>query len=333
MKHIDYTYNPNKETASQYNIRIAKLRGDSPEELASQQGFIKKSPIVSPASDAGEQSVERFTNFNAALNSAVDYARQQRKDSTLDFLGGVIPKGALPASSFASVLSAFNNASAPIENSLLKGATDFALEDKASKNDVQNELNKLALAYGQNGGSQEGVDGILAMKDIPSAISFAATALNTKSKDTVNSDDNSIYTEDADGNLSVLFSLNGGASIPQSGGGGPGNEFKPAGLVVNDLYVVSKVDWDSDNYAKVLLPEMRKLLPENVLVQVQKLSQRQQREFMLSWTSDMVIFQQSFDPLQYLEDFKRVREIGQSKKTGKKEVDQSSADFILGIDK
>ena len=106
------------------------------------------------AAASGNQSAERFTNFNAALNVAVDQARTERQDKTLDFLGGVIPKGAAPASTFANVLSAFDIDSAPLEASLLNKSSDFVLQQEETKAKAITDIQALALEVGATGDDQ-----------------------------------------------------------------------------------------------------------------------------------------------------------------------------------
>lgn len=202
-KKINYEYNSLKESPEQYHARIANERGESSGELNGAGG--------TPA-----DATERIGKFGAALNVAVDQARQQRKDKTLDFLGGVVPKGALPASSFAQVLKSFNSDSAPLESTLLNSAMDFAKDAEKRKEDTKNSIRDLALAVGENGGKQETVNAITALiesGDIDSALKIGATALSKGNED-IRQVGSNLVKVDKDGNVSVIY------SAPDSDGGG-----------------------------------------------------------------------------------------------------------------
>jgi len=125
--------------------------GDAPKQLAEGQKklepFVKTPTAVNTPTALGElpptpslpdtdSSIERMTNLNVAMNTAVDQARQQRQSSTLDLLGGIVPTGALPATSFASVLSAFNRSSSPVASEFAQGAIGFAQQQEQQKFDL-----------------------------------------------------------------------------------------------------------------------------------------------------------------------------------------------------
>ncbi len=188
---IDYTYNSTKETAEQYHARIAAARGETSGELAGG----KEGPA---------DATSRMSGFNAALNVAVDQARQQRGDKTMDFMNGVVPPGALPATSFAQMIKSFQSDSAPLEATLVKSASDFAIEQQRAKEEVQNNIRNLALEVGKNGGSQETVNAITALiesGDIDAAIKVGATALQEWEQVGSN-----IITRNSDGSVKVIYS-------------------------------------------------------------------------------------------------------------------------------
>ena len=191
------------------------------------------------------ESATRINNFNAALNVAVSTARAERQDKTLDFLKGVVPPGALPATSFAGVLNAFDASSGPLESSLISSASGFAQEQERNRFDIaqqefqlqkdaqdaaeaaRNTIRDLALSVGTAGGDQASVDSILALAesgDIDSAISAAAAALSSQSKEEIRQIGSNLVKVDDDGNVEVLFSADAqkAASRTTSGGGGGG---------------------------------------------------------------------------------------------------------------
>lgn len=166
--------------------------------------------VVNP-SDA----TDRIGMFGAALNKAVDEARKNRKDATLDFMNGVVPPGALPASSFSKVLQAFNSDSAPLESTLLSSAMDFAKEQEKILEDRKNSIRDLALAVGKNGGSQETVNAIAALVesgDIDAALKVGATSLQE-----LEQVGNSLVKRNADGTVEVVY------TAPSTTGGGGSN--------------------------------------------------------------------------------------------------------------
>lgn len=214
---IDYTYNPKTETPEQYHARIAAARGETSGELAGG----KETPADTVT------GADRISKFNAALNVAVDQGRQQRQDKTLDFMKGVVPPGALPATSFSQVVKAFQSSSAPLEASLISSASDFAQEQERAKEKTKNDIKDLALAVGKAGGKQETVDAITALMDsgdIASALKIGAVALGKTNKD-IRQVGSNLVEVDADGNVSVLY------SAPTGGGEGGGTGFFKSGAL------------------------------------------------------------------------------------------------------
>ena len=163
----------------------------------SSRDSLPNSPTVSndplPPLPSTEDAISRFTSLNVALDKAVNLARQQRQDSTLDMLGGVIPTGALPASSFAGIVSAFNQASSPASGALVSGALGFgqdtiqrefdtAQQARAIALDETNQIRDFGLSLIGQGLKEETMSAILAAPTIESAIATANAALNSKSK-------------------------------------------------------------------------------------------------------------------------------------------------------
>lgn len=182
-----------------------------------------KNPV--PETYDPEASALRINNFSAALNVAIDQARQSRQDTTMDFMNGVVPAGALPATSFAGVLSAFNSDSAPLESSLITSASNFAQGQEEAKQkmaedtakmleDSKNSIRELALAVGKAGGKQETIDAITTLVnsgDIDAAIKIGASAL---AGDGITQLGSQLVRIDPDtGNVEVIY------SAPKSNGG------------------------------------------------------------------------------------------------------------------
>lgn len=203
--------------------------------VADAQSFTATSKLP-PLPDA-KQGIDRVTNLSAAMNTAIGMARNQRQDQTLDLVGGLVPEGALPASSFASVLDSFNRSSAPIENTLLSGAVNNAAdqEERAFKMQLderdriienQSSIRNLATTVAENGGDAATINSVLSFADtgdVDAAIKAAAAYLNTKSKNEVRQVGSNLVSIDDDGNVNVLY------SAPSGGGGGTGT-FSSGGL-------------------------------------------------------------------------------------------------------
>lgn len=160
------------------------------------------------------ESATRINQFGAALNKAIDEGRKQRKDKTLDFMNGVVPPGALPASSFASVLSAFNSDSAPLETTIMSSAMDFAKQQEQVKIDAKNDIRELGLAVAKAGGKPEVLSAVLSFGeagDVDGAIKAAAAALASGNKD-IRQVGSNIVEVSPDGKVTVLYSGGGGSS-------------------------------------------------------------------------------------------------------------------------
>ena len=201
---INYNFDSKTETADQYHARVAKERGGS-------TPLAPMPATVTPAT-AGEGAADRVNKFNAALNKAVDEARKQRGDATMDFLGGVVPPGALKATSMAGVLSAFNADSAPLEASLINNASQFAQDAAKIELETKSSIQELALKAAENGASPETLSMILSFTesgDLSSAIKAAGASLATKTGGKITSSGNSLVQTNADGTTSILYSADG----------------------------------------------------------------------------------------------------------------------------
>ena len=271
--------------------------------MAKADGVPKKTELSGSNAKTPAETVsatDRISNFGAALNVAIDKGRQQRKDTTLDFMNGVVPPGALPASSFAQVLKQFNNSSAPMEATLMEGAMDFAAEQEKIKVDTQNSIRQLALDVGKNGGSQDMVNAISALVesgDIDAAIKIGATAL-AKKGGTVSDDGKSLVTENADGSQSIVWS---------------------------DMNFVKEKMAD-------VKAEMGRWLPPDVVNAITfALTDEQTRAFMDDWQHAQAEAKQSLDPIEYFEDWKARNSIGAKKSTESTtpKVEVDSDEFLL----
>ncbi len=234
-------------------------------------------------------AVNRVSQFNSALNVAIDKARGQRKDSTLDMIGGMIPSGALPATSFASVLSAFDADSAPLEASLIDNASEFAIQQEKRIADTKLEISDLALKVGANGGSQDTVNAILALMDsgdIAGAVRIAATGLAKKG-----------VTEGGNGTLvdkegNPVWEISN-QELWQSGKAGP-------------IFEASKFNNEFDSTkvtsSQELNDEMSRLMGDKKLkVHALLKNDGQRREFMNDWVEYQEFVQGGpIDPMVYL---------------------------------
>ena len=139
----------------------------------------KKSPEPETPQSGGSDDLDQLQKFDLVANEAKDLAREKRQDSVLDMMGGIVPKGALPASSFASVLNAFNSSAAPVEASLIKSGTDRLLQIEDEKKNNQNSIRELALNVATETGDTKAAKVIAALAesgDIDAAITASLAA-------------------------------------------------------------------------------------------------------------------------------------------------------------
>lgn len=182
-----------------------------------------------------EESGEGLNNLDLALNTAIDLGRQERKDMVLDFHGGIIPAGALPASSFASILDSFNRSAAPIENTLL----DAALDDKDIVLETQNSIRDLALSVATETGDTKSAQMIAALAakgDMDGAVELAVIAYG----DEYVREGGGFVKVDKDGNRTVVW------ESPETTSGGeytPGNNFGWEDNEVEQLNNEFEEDW------------------------------------------------------------------------------------------
>lgn len=175
-------------------------------------------PQPKPQFNSPTERAGNYSNLSAALQNAINLGRAQRQSAELDFLGGVIPEGAVSAGTFTGLLSNLNKASNQFTQPLTEQVLEFARDEQDFVRNQQNDIRDLALSMVQNGASQEAVAGVLNAGDIDSAISMAAGTLNTSSKETIEKVGSNLVAYDEDGNTRVLFA--GGSSGGGGGGGG-----------------------------------------------------------------------------------------------------------------
>lgn len=165
---------------------------------------------VLPPTDGKKSSISAFSS---ALEDAVSLARNKRQSKDLDFLGGVIPKGAVSAGTFTSLLSNLNQASSNFTDPLVQGAIESAQADENARLEQANSIRDLALSLVQSGTSQEVVQGILQAKDLDSAIAMASGAMNAKGKMKTEQIGTKLVQydpNDPEGTVRVLFDGGGG---------------------------------------------------------------------------------------------------------------------------
>lgn len=301
--------------------QIAATLNQTGETLAKMSGKTYTPPSYTPAAPTAtvpsakdvatgyspEQSAERISNFSAALNTAIAEARAQRQDQTLDWLGGVIPPGGAPATTFAGVLSAFDNASAPLEASLIRGASDHAINQEnlrfemaETEREQQNQIRDLALSVANAGGSQESVNAILALTDIDDAIGAAAGALQSADKNEIRQVGSNLVRVTDDGSVEVLFSANSGGG----GGGGGGNtpsSSTPTSSNPSGINVFGDLDPMQDT-AKDLKAQVKKMMaPEIANEIISKLTDEELRLFMQDWLNEQMENRMSIDPAKYFQ--------------------------------
>lgn len=180
--------------------------------------------VTIPTSDRASS----LQSFSSALQQAVNLGRAQRQSAELDFLGGVVPVGAVSAGQFTGLLRNLNQASNQFTEPLVKSAMEFAQEEQQAVRDEQNSIRDLALAAVEAGGSQETVNAILSAGTLDSAISVAAGTLNTSSKMVVEKvGSNLVQYDPADPENTTKVLFNG--DRPSGGGSGGGSGTTPTG--------------------------------------------------------------------------------------------------------
>lgn len=217
-----------------------KALNEAETTLKGLQGTLTKKEEKTNSYDP-DAAANRMKNFSSALNVAIGKAREQRKDSTLDFLGGIIPKGAVSATSFASVLSAFDADSAPLEATLIDKAASFTEDQIKVEQETRNQIRDLALAVAEAGGKQEVIASVLSFTDagdVDGALKAAGAALSAASGDIRTIGGNLVKVE-KDGTYKVLFSSGGSGS----GGGNTTTKKTPDGTeIYNDTTGLSAAE-------------------------------------------------------------------------------------------
>lgn len=295
---INYNFDSKNETAAQYNTRIDKERS----------GVNSTTTPLAPL-PATEGAADRVNKFNAALNKAVDEARKQRKDVTMDFMEGVVPPGALKATSMAGVLSAFNSDSAPLEASLLNNASQFAQDAAMSEMKTKSSIQELALKVAENGGSTDVVSAILTFTesgDMDGALKAASAALGTE---VTQVGSNLVRIDKKTGEYEVLYT-----APVRTGGGGGGSKKKadeadadweisnplPKGME-GPAVEISGMDFYSAKTAD-LDREMGRVLGEKSPAIKKALTAELQRDFMNDWVFTQESEGRMIDPWSYYTD-------------------------------
>ena len=165
--------------------------------------------------------VDEVGSLEAALNVAIDEGRKQRKDVALDFMNGVVPPGALPATSFASMLESFNSDARPLESSLINSATDFALKQMDLQKNNENSIRELALSVATETGDTTAAKMIAELAksgDIDAAIQLSLQAYG---EDYIRTENGIVKRGKKEGEDDTqVFSYNAGTQIndnPQAG--------------------------------------------------------------------------------------------------------------------
>lgn len=293
------------------------------------KGTIKRAKDTVNEGYDPEASASRISNFNAALNVAINEGRKSRADKTLDFMNGVVPPGALPATSFAGVLSAFNADSAPLESTLIKAASDHAVNAEQIKYETQNSIRDLALKVGENGGSQDVVNSISALVesgDIDAAIKIGATAL-ANGKDDVRQVGSNLVRINDDGEVEVLY------SAPKTNSQSPTSQAKWTPTEIKKLEGAGMMDASREEQLRFL--GYTAPLPDNIEMEVLTLPAAYQKQFKDDFAY-IQSFTQDATPAEiqaFWTDWKAQYDaLAPKKETTKKEgADTSSDDFLLGI--
>lgn len=311
----------------------AKAAEEKKTSVLNKKTTVPSATVAMPELPDPTEAANRINKFNSALNVAVDQARQQRKDKVLDFMGGVVPPGALSATSFAGVLSSFKADSAPLEASLINSASNFAQEQERLRyeqavqqqelvKEERNSIRDLAISIMENGGTQEGVDAVLATTDLDTAMRVAAGALKTKAGtnmkvDQIGSQLVTYDPADPQGTIKVLYSAPEKAT---SGGGGSsgGSTYSAANKL--KLEAEFGADWMNtttrEQQVKFLAggsqtnrleEEMRTLFPTSFASKVlNELDAEKASNFMIEYQRYAAETLSSPDPELFLKNYKKV---------------------------
>lgn len=257
---------------------------------------------VPTATPSPKERASGLQSFSTALQEAVNLGRTQRQNAELDFLGGVIPKGAVSASQFTGLLANLNKASSDYTTPLVDTALDFAKSDETARQETMSSIRDLALSVVEAGGSQEVVRGILNAGDIDSAIGMAAGALNKDGKLVVEKVGSNLVQydpRDPEGTVRTLFSAGGGSSTSDTTSPGFGN-FDFFDAKIADVKVEAK---------KMFAPDVANQI-------ISELTDEQLRLFINDYAQESSSQQMSIDVMPYYTQWKEAAGLGEESSTG-----------------
>lgn len=279
-------------------------------------------PQPAPQFSSPTERAGNYSNLSAALQNAINLGRAQRQSSELDFLGGVIPEGAVSAGTFTGLLANLNKASSNYATDLTDQVLEFARDEQDFVREQQNDIRDLALSYMQAGGKQEGVNAILASSDIDTAISVAAGALGSlKSKETIEKVGSNLVAYDQDGNARVIFSAEsgttGGATVSKTTT--PGSQTPPVNSGVD---VSGGFDYMQETDKNVREKAKQTFAPDFANRVITELTGEELRLFLNDFAETQNQRGQSIDPEAYYLQWKQAaglekegKEAGTSKRT------------------
>ena len=274
----------------------------------------KKSPEPETPQSGGSDDLDQLQKFDLVANEAKDLAREKRQDSVLDMMGGIVPKGALPASSFASVLNAFNSSAAPVEASLIKSGTDRLLQIEDEKKNNQNSIRELALNVATETGDTKAAKVIAALAesgDIDAAITASLAAYGDEYS---RSQSGSIVKTDKDGNETVVYD----PSTQTSTGGETRKLFVGRDDSLADVPFVDYTDTSMN--IDLVRADTKKYMGDIADTVVSSLNNGLERAFITDWIDLTTATEQYQDPAEYFKDWMKIRnlDVKQPKKADSK---------------
>lgn len=218
---------PNGLMAVADNSVIKKLKGGqlaASEKKGFNNTFANPMQSSLPKVEAPQSSLpetRKPTNlqaFSNALNTAIELGRKKRNAANLDYLGGVIPKGAVSASPFTGLLSNLNTAFSKESERLYEGAINAAEAQNKMIADEANNLNDLAMKLIDAGVSGDAIKAIKATGSLEAALPAAADALAAanKGKKDIRQIGNKLIAVDEEGNIELLYNAGEGTSTEGS---------------------------------------------------------------------------------------------------------------------